>query len=688
MSTILIADDIEANRYFLEALLKGHGHRVVVAGNGAEALIATRREKPELIVSDILMPEMDGFVFCRTCKSDPELADIPFVFYTATYTDPKDEAFGLGLGAERYVIKPLDPVELMSILDEVMEQAKERRTKQAGTTVTSETGYLREHNEALTRRLESKMIQLEEANRCLRLELAERRQAEIRLRRLSTAMENAEECILTTNAQGAVEYVNPAFEKITGIDRDEILGRRPDDMLLDDCPFPGESFADILRQSVSSEKPRAERYRMRRGSNELLDLDVTTSPIPDESGNIDGHVLLMRDVTRQKKLENQLIQAQKFEALGTLAGGIAHDFNNVLNVIVGYTDLILLDTPPEGRLRDNLAAVLKACDRAKSLIRQILTFSRKTDHHFENVDLLPLVQETIKFLKAAFPPEIEIRTRLEASGAFVSADPAQIHQVLLNVGTNAAYAMKNSGGVLEVTLKRVDLDANTSRQHPDLKTGDYLLLSVGDTGCGMDETTLSRIFEPFYTTKREGEGTGLGLALVHGIVRNHNGAVTVYSEQGSGSTFNIHLPAIACVPDSPDDSGREPPPPMGTERILLVDDEELLADIGKQIFERLGYRVTALTSGIEALELFQENPDAFDLVLTDQAMPRITGRELAEKIYGIRPEIPVIICTGFSTEISGETPPPGVKKILMKPLVIREMARAVRDVLDETKGAR
>ncbi len=695
MSKILIADDIEENRYFLEALLRGHGHRVLTARNGAEALESARKETPDLIVTDILMPVMDGFTLCRECKSDLELKAVPFVFYTATYTDRKDRDFGLSLGAQRYLVKPVEPDVLVQILREVLEEASGGGATgaawQADETTGSgcdEAGYLREHNEALTRKLESKMAQLEEANLSLMRELSERKQAEIQLRRLYTAIENTAECIVIVDARGAVEYANPASEKIVGLARGDTLDIGPGAA---PAGFHDDSFYRALRQAASLNKPWTGHMGKKSESGETIELDVTVSPIPGSIGDIDGSVLVMRDVTMQKRLEDQLFQSQKLEALGTLAGGIAHDFNNILSAVMGYTDLTLLNAPEEGSIRENLTAVLGACDRARSLVRQILTFSRKAEHDITFVDLCPLVKETMNFLGATLPVNIEIHTRFETVCVVVSADPAQIHQVLLNLSTNAVHAMREAGGVLEVVLRKIDLDEDAARQHPGLAPGEYALISVSDTGCGMSRGTLSRIFEPFFTTKREGEGTGLGLALAHGIVKSHGGAATVYSEEGRGSTFNIYLPAAKDLSENQEAADTRPLPP-GTESVLFVDDEEVLVDIGRRTLERLGYRVTTSTSSVEALRLFRENPDAFDLIIADQAMPRLTGRELAAEVRRIRPDLPVIICTGFCVGVSDREvlkegteqgiASPEVRRVIMKPLNIREMAWTVRSVLD------
>jgi PAS domain S-box-containing protein len=679
MSKILIADDIEENRYFLEALLQGHGYQVVSAVNGVEALARARAEKPDLIVTDILMPVMDGFALCREFKKDSALADTPFVFYTATYTDRKDKDFGLSLGADRYLLKPMEPDLLMEILREVMEERAHKRLERAVTDLEDESGYLKKHNEALIRKLESKMTQLEEANRLLRRELAERKQAEIQLRRLYTAIENAAECIVITDEKGGIEYVNPAFEKTTGLRKEDARSLDPD--LMPDG-LRDEPFYRALWNALLLKKPWKGHLGNKCGNGEPVEFDITTSPIPDSNGGTSGFVIVMRDVTEQKMLTDQLIQAQKLEAIGVLAGGIAHDFNNVLGVVMGYTDLSLLDVPEEGKVRKNLNSLLKACGRAKELVSQILTFSRNAERKMTLVDLGPLIKETIKFLRAAIPSTIEIRTSLEAGCAMALADPVQIHQVILNLGINAAHSMRYTGGVLEVVLRKVEFDENTARQYPSLSADKYLLLSLSDTGSGMSKETLSRIFEPFFTTKKDGEGTGLGLSVAHGIIQSHGGCIAAYSEEGHGSTFNVYLPVAEGLPKNQEEADSLPLP-VGTERILFVDDEEDLVDIGRQTLKWLGYRVTALTSSVDALDLFRSTPDGFDLVITDQTMPRLTGVELAKEIFKIRPDCPVIICTGFTAGISEEeTGAPCIRHIIMKPLTIKEMSRTIRSMLD------
>lgn len=384
----------------------------------------------------------------------------------------------------------------------------------------------------------------------------------------------------------------------------------------------------------------------------------------------------------RKKAERQLRQVQKMEAIGTLAGGIAHEFNNSLAAIMGYTELAMLDVAEGTAIRINLEQVMKACHRAKNLIQQIVSFSQVSTEEHKPIELGLLVKEALTFLRASLPSTIEIRQDLGQLGGLVLADPTQIHQVLTNICANAAKAMGPKGGVLTVILSAIDLQHGDHTLLGELPPGRYQRLIVSDTGHGMDQKTLERIFEPFFTTKAPGEGTGMGLAVVYGIVKDHSGAIKVYSEPGKGSTFQVYLPLIS--PPSPTAPiVNTASPPGGTERILLIDDEEALATMGRHILEQLGYCVDAMTSSQEALEVFRSNPQKFDLVITDQTMPNLTGKDLARELMRIRLDIPVILCTGFSQQVAAEEAVKmGIKRFLMKPLVLRELAEAVRSVLD------
>ncbi len=390
----------------------------------------------------------------------------------------------------------------------------------------------------------------------------------------------------------------------------------------------------------------------------------------------------VRDVTERTKLEAQLRQSQKMEAIGTLAGGIAHDFNNILGAIIGYTELMLEDVGSEEPIASELTQVLQAGERAKNLVRQILSFSRGREQEQAPVQVATVAKEALKLLRPIAPSNIDIRTEMTEQDIYVMADPVQIHQIIMNLCTNALQAMENTGGVMEVSLQVLDLGEKEAARYVDLEPGRYQVFSVSDTGVGMDQETMSHIFEPFFSTKGADSGTGLGLSVVHGIAHNHGGTVTAYSEPGEGSTFRVYLPVIqGQVPSTEEE--HEQPTPSGQERILLVDDELALVNMYSSFLQRLGYRVTATTSSREALEMFKARPQEFDLVLTDYTMPNLSGADLAQEMLSIRPELPIIISTGFSQHLTEEKAKAiGIRHMVMKPVLGTRLARLIRGVLN------
>ncbi len=391
----------------------------------------------------------------------------------------------------------------------------------------------------------------------------------------------------------------------------------------------------------------------------------------------------VREREARDKLLSDLRQAQKMEAVGTLAGGVAHDFNNMLTPILGFTELSMVQLPEGDKMRKGLVEVKKAAMRAKNLVQQILTFSRQQDQELVCVSLEPIVKESLRLLRSSLPTTIEFREKIESTGS-VMADPTQIQQVLINLCTNAAHAMEDHGGVLEVQLGEITVNVGDPLVDQHLRAGRYVRLVVADNGGGMDPATKERIFEPYFTTKEQGKGTGIGLALVHGIVKGHGGRVSVYSEKGQGSTFHVYLP-VSLGEDSFEEEATTQLP-RGNERVLLVDDEESVVKMLQEMLEFLGYQVVALTNSIEAYRVFREKAETFDLVITDQTMPGLTGDELAKKMLHLRPELPIVLCTGFSEMLTEEKAREiGLKAYIMKPVVISELGRVMRSVLDSDK---
>jgi len=387
-----------------------------------------------------------------------------------------------------------------------------------------------------------------------------------------------------------------------------------------------------------------------------------------------------REQEERKRAEGRLFQVQKTEAIGVLAGGIAHDFNNILTAILGYTQLAMDQLSRESPIYADLEDVYRGGERARRLVSQILTFSRQKEGEVAPIQMTPIIKEALKLLRATLPATIEIRQQIAPELGNIMADSTQIHQIIMNLCTNAGHAMREEGGILEVALSKVILGDASARQHPNLQPGEYIKLSVSDTGYGIEPDVLDKIFDPYFTTKRRGEGTGLGLAVVHGIVEAYGGAISVYSEPKKGTIFHVYFPTIQEEIQSVEEKAERIH--GGAERILFVDDEIPIAELGKRTLEQLGYRVETRTNPIEALALFRGDPNRFDLVITDMTMPRMTGEEIAQKVMEIRTDMPVILCTGFSEKMTREKAmESGIKAFLMKPLIREELASAVRKAL-------
>ena len=510
-------------------------------------------------------------------------------------------------------------------------------------------------------------------------DVTDRRQAEEGLQLLAAALDQTAEAILITDPAGDIVFANPAFERITGYKLEEVLGRNP--RLLKSGEHD-TAFYQSLWETITSGEVWTGRLVNRRKDGELYTEYCTISPVRDRSGSLSHFVCVKRDITENLKYEERLKQVQRLESIGVLAGGIAHDFNNILTPIMGYTEMALRELPPDDRLRRSMEQVYKCSRRAKDLVHQILAFSRQTEQERSPVRVAAVVKEALSLLRATLPATVEIHRSFhsDASELVVMADPTQLHQIVMNLCTNAAHAMRQKGGVLEVGLEPVETDGERLATQPILSAGSYLRLRVSDTGTGMDEGIVNRIFDPYFTTKAAGEGTGLGLAVVYGIVKQYGGAVAVESHPGKGSVFKVLLP-LANIEEAQSMEELRPLP-QGKGRILLVDDEEEVVKMPKEMLELLGYEVTARCESSEALETFLARPDDFDAVLTDQTMPRMTGAELAAEILKVRPQRPVVLCTGFSEAMSEERAKQlGIRAFLMKPLSMQQLASTLHDVL-------
>jgi signal transduction histidine kinase len=557
---ILSVDDKAENLYMLEALLRGHGHQVDSASNGIDALHLTERNDYDLIISDILMPRMDGFQLCRELKRCDKTRLIPFIFYTATYTDSKDASFGMSLGADRFIVKPIEPDVFMKTIEDVFRQGSAIATD-INETPESESVYLKEYNARLITKLEKKMLDLDQTNRALEADIAERERTE----------------------------------------------------------------------------------------------------------------------SERAKLERQLRQAQKMEAIGTLAGGIAHDFNNILSGIMGFADLAMQDANEPAATKQHVEEIFKASQRARELVRQILAFSRQQEQSRQPIKLHTILDEVVSLLRATVPKSIEIRTEFGRNTPTVLVDTTQFHQVVTNLVTNAWQAIGDKPGRIDVILREFNVDDDFARTTPDLRPGRYARLSVTDSGSGMAASTLERIFEPFFTTKEPGNGTGLGLAVVHGIVKATDGAITVYSQPGHGTTFHLYFPAVeldaASLPSVPANI------PRGHgERILFIDDERILTVLGERFLTRLGYEAVVESDPLAAIQRFFSGD--FKAVITDLTMPHMSGLDVGRRLLHMNPNLPVILSTGYSATLDYERVRAlGFRDLLIKPYNIEALANCLQKAL-------
>ena len=481
--------------------------------------------------------------------------------------------------------------------------------------------------------------------------------------------------------EGRITRANRMQLEMWGCTEDQAIGQHLWELVVEK-----EESKRLIQAKLSGIEPPSKGLERtyKRIDGSTVPVVIDNAIVKDKEGQIIGMRSIIQDITERKRLEAQLHQSQKMESIGTLAGGIAHDFNNILSPIMIHSEMAMMGIPPENPLQQNMKQIFKAGERARDLVKQILTFARKQENERIPIKISLILKEVIKLLRSSIPTTINIQYNINPEQDTVLSDPTQLNQIIMNLCTNAAHAMEEKGGTLEVILANYNLDSESADEFSDLEPGRYAKLSVRDTGYGIEPQFMDKVFEPYFTTKEVGKGTGMGLALVHGIVKSYGGAVTVQSELGKGTSFHVYLPLVEEEADILETAKDSVQLPTGTERILFVDDEKSAVDAFQPMLESLGYKVTARTSSIEALEAFRYNSDAFDLVITDMTMPNMAGDELAKKLLQIHPDIPIIICTGFSEKLDErKVQKIGISAYVMKPIAMQQIANTIRQVLDE-----
>ncbi len=687
---ILIVDDNYENLYMLETLLRGNGYEVTQARNGLDALDRLRAETTDLIISDVLMPKMDGFQLCRTVRADEGLKNTPFIFYTATYTDPKDIAFGLSIGADRFLIKPQDTDVILRVILDVISERNDGPFS-AEHPLGDEMEFFRQYNETLFRKLEKKIADLNRSNTDIQKELIKRRHISYALResreRISLILNTAAEGIYGIDLQGNCMFCNASgIGMLSYADEKELIGKNMHELIHhtreDGSHYPA-SECQAHRILTTGDHFHSERDILWRKDGKSFLAEYWAHPLL-ENGEIKGAVVTFIDITQRTALETQLRQAQKMESIGHLAGGVAHDFNNILTAIIGYSSMSLDEMAQDDLNRHNIEQVLAAANRGAVLTQSLLAFGRKQAISLASINLNDVVLKFEKFLFRLLREDIELKTSFFPLELPIKADRGQIEQVLMNLVSNARDAMPK-GGCIAVETSLIELDTAFTAAHGLGTAGEYALLSVTDTGVGMADDVKRNIFEPFFTTKEEGQGTGLGLAMVFGIVKQHKGYIDVFGAPGVGSTFNVYLPLDRSAKESEEQKTCEQYPLRGgTETVLVAEDDVALRQLAAAILRNYGYTAIEAVDGADAVAKFRANRGSVSIVVLDGIMPKLNGKNAWHQIKALRPDIKAIFISGYPEKVfTKDTITDDKVAFVQKPYSPLILLRKIREVLDK-----
>ncbi len=740
---ILIAEDNAFSRTLLKKTLMKAGYEVIAVENGEAAWEEFRKEDPpRLALIDWLMPRMSGVELCQKIR-EVYSAFPPYLILLTAKTGKDDVLEGFSAGADDFIKKPFDSGELLARIqvgrrlieqhaqlhclidsipapiyfkdgrgyylgcnkayeafvgqkeddiinrtdDSVMPSARAQashmedlRVLASGNPLETEGWVERADGEKVYLRTQ-KTPYLESAAGSTGMvgissDLTKRIRMEQEMRRLAVAVEQSSESIMITDVDGTILYVNAAFESTTGYPAGEVLGRKPS--LLKSGRQDAECYRKLW-ECIAAGKTWEGRLTNRKKDGSLFDVEAVIYPIRADSGEVLNYVAISRDITWEMAIEKQMRQTQKMNAIGELAGGVSHDFNNILTAILGYVTLCMEAVEEGGKAQGYLREIVKAGDRATKLVRQILTFSRQEEQLFHPVALQPVLRDSLGMVRTMIKADIEVEADINERCGAVFGDTTQIQQVVVNLCTNAVHALEKGGGTLRLSLRQVELlGRKDGGQVVDLEPGLYACIVVSDTGCGMSPEVMERIFEPYYTTKNKGEGTGFGLSIVHGIVQKHRGYIAVESEEGKGSVFTLYLP-LHVGTEEEKEQAIDQATPEGYGHILFVDDDETVLAMGREILESFGYTVTTATDGKRALDVFRQDPAAFDALVSDYSMPRMNGQRLIGECLRLRPGLPTILCSGYMEKVEGENLDElGHTAFFPKPLDWRALTRTLQ----------
>ncbi len=627
-----------------------------------EGFEIAKKLNPDVIISSVQVSDTPILDFCRKVGNTTETSNIPIVLVSSQLSPTDFIAECIDGGAADFITLPMGEQEFAARIRSAIRLFSVR--------------FRRNCLENKPEQVITETLSAKSTHETTYSDAAEQAQ------QLAIAIDQVEESIVITDTEASILYVNPAFEKITKYSKEDVIGKNPS--LLKSNTKYEDGFYEKLWKTISSGEVWKGTFVNRRKDGSHFNEEATISPVVNDKGDVTAYIAVKRDITQQMVLEQQLRQSQKMEAIGTLAGGIAHDFNNLLFAIIGYNNLTQRILGPNSPVLEHLNRLGVAAERAKDLVNQILTFSRQSEQVFKPLLVQPVIKEALNFLRSSIPSTIDVHRNISDEGGWIMGDLTQVHQIIVNLATNAYQAMKSQGGVLTVSLESQKIDSDSDSHLKDLLTGNYIVLTVSDTGVGMDSSVMERIFEPYFSTREKGEGTGLGLSIVHGIVSVYNGKIFVESELNKGTTFTVYLPELnpEAKNEMPEARSLDDPELRGSGRILVLDDETHIASMVQRSLEELGYSVDKLCDSTEALKVLTEDPGLYDLLITDMTMPKLTGADLAAEVLAANPAFPIVLCTGYSEKIDEAAAKKlGIKAFFLKPVSLIELAHSVKQCL-------